>query len=65
MNLQHPGAIKSFDSLEELIEARICCMYARLRPPMKQLVIEVLKQGKHVIVEKPFTGYFGDGITRI
>jgi predicted dehydrogenase len=32
-------------------------------PPIthEPLVIAALKRNKHVIVEKPFTGYFGDG----
>jgi predicted dehydrogenase len=53
--------IKSFESLQSLIEAsdvlHICT------PPVthEKIAVEVLKQGKHAIIEKPFTGYFGDG----
>lgn len=53
--------IQSFGSLQALIEAadvlHVCT------PPVthEQIAVEVLKQGKHVIIEKPFTGYFGDG----
>lgn len=56
-----PRNIKNFDSLEELIDASD--MLHVYTPPstQEQLVISVLKRGKHVIVEKPFTGYFGDG----
>jgi len=53
--------IKSFESLEELIDAtdilHLCT------PPVthEPITIAVLKQNKSIIVEKPFTGYFGDG----
>ena len=54
--------IKRFQSLQELIEAsdvlHICT------PPVthEPIAVEVLKKGKYVIIEKPFTGYFGDGL---
>jgi predicted dehydrogenase len=53
--------LRSFSSIDELIEqsdiVHICT------PPVthEPIVIAALQQGKHVIVEKPFTGYFGDG----
>ncbi len=53
--------IKAFDSMEELIEAtdilHVCT------PPVthEPIAIEILKRDKDVIIEKPFTGYFGDG----
>lgn len=53
--------LKAFDSLEALIEQsdilHVCT------PPVthEPIVVAALKQNKHVIVEKPFTGYFGDG----
>ncbi len=53
--------INSFTDLEELIKAsdvlHVCT------PPVthEPIVIAALQQNKHVIVEKPFTGYFGDG----
>jgi len=53
--------IQQFKSIEELINAsdvlHICT------PPVthEPLIIAALQQNKHVIVEKPFTGYFGDG----
>lgn len=52
--------IKCYESVEELIEAvdvvHLCT------PPVthESLTVKVLKLNKHVIVEKPFTGYFGD-----
>lgn len=57
----NPKNITAFESLEALIEA--CDMLHVCTPPSthEKLVIEVLKKGIHVIVEKPFTGYFGDG----
>ena len=53
--------LKAFESAEALIESsdvlHICT------PPVthEPLVLAALEQNKHVIVEKPFTGYFGDG----
>ena len=53
--------LKAFQDLDELIGQsdilHICT------PPVthEPIVIAALKQHKHVIVEKPFTGYFGDG----
>lgn len=52
--------IRAFDHLDELIDSsdiiHICT------PPVthEPIVIAALKKNKHVIVEKPFTGYFGD-----
>jgi predicted dehydrogenase len=53
--------IKAFRSLEELINGvdivHVCT------PPIthEPIVVAALNQNKYVIVEKPFTGYFGDG----
>ncbi len=53
--------LKAFDNLENLIDnsdvIHVCT------PPIthEPLVIAALERNKHVIVEKPFTGYFGDG----
>ncbi|MXV17659.1 Gfo/Idh/MocA family protein [Hufsiella ginkgonis] len=53
--------LKAFESLEELIDAsdviHVCT------PPVthEPIVVAALRKNKHVIVEKPFTGYFGDG----
>lgn len=55
------GNIKAYSTLEELIKnsdiIHVCT------PPVthESIVVEALKQNKDVIVEKPFTGYFGDG----
>src|SRR5690606_11612993 len=53
--------LTAFDSLEALIEAsdviHVCS------PPVthEAIAISALEQDKWVVVEKPFTGYFGDG----
>ena len=53
--------IRAFRNLEELVKTadviHVCT------PPVthEPIVVAALKQNKHVIVEKPFTGYFGDG----
>lgn len=55
--------IVAFPSLDEMIDAsdviHICT------PPVthEPIVIAALQKNKHVIVEKPFTGYFGNGQT--
>lgn len=53
--------LKVYDSMEELIEdadiLHVCT------PPVthEPITVAALAKGKNVIVEKPFTGYFGDG----
>ena len=53
--------IRAFDSVETLIEkvdvVHVCT------PPVSHeaIAVVVLQQDKYVIVEKPLTGYFGDG----
>jgi predicted dehydrogenase len=56
-----PRGIAAFESLEALIEG--CEVVHVCTPPVthEPIVIAALAQDKHVIVEKPFTGYFGDG----
>jgi len=53
--------IKAFKDIEELIDnvdvVHVCTPPSTHGP----IVIAALKKNKHVIVEKPFTGYFGDG----
>lgn len=52
--------LKAFNSLEELLET--CDVAHVCTPPVthEPIVIAALEKGKHAIVEKPFTGYFGD-----
>jgi len=51
--------IKAFDNLEDLID--VIDVVEVLTPPSshEQLCIRAANAGKHIIVEKPFTGYFG------
>lgn len=53
--------IQAFENVEELIDA--CDVLHVCTPPVthEPLVVAILKKNKHAIVEKPFTGYFGDG----
>ncbi|WP_018614606.1 Gfo/Idh/MocA family protein [Segetibacter koreensis] len=52
--------LTAFDSIEDLIESsdviHVCT------PPVthESIVVAALIRNKHVVVEKPFTGYFGD-----
>src|SRR5579863_4790743 len=51
--------VKSFATLEELCDAAdvidICAPPSTHEP----LAVQALERGKHVVIEKPFTGYFG------
>jgi len=57
----HSRNLKAFSNLDELIKN--CDLVHVCTPPVTHegIVRAALQQGKHVIVEKPFTGYFGDG----
>ena len=55
------SGIAGFDSLDALIDASDMLHVCTPPSTHEELVIKILKKGKHVIVEKPFTGYFGDG----
>ncbi len=54
--------IRAFDTFEELCDAvdvvDICSPPSSHEP----LAVKALIRGKHVIIEKPFTGYYGAGI---
>ncbi|MCX6334309.1 MAG: Gfo/Idh/MocA family oxidoreductase [Bacteroidia bacterium] len=56
-----PRNLKAFKSIEELIDnsdvIHVCTPPSTHEP----IVIAALEKDRHVIVEKPFTGYFGDG----
>jgi predicted dehydrogenase len=56
-----PRNLKAFSSIEELIDnsdvVHVCTPPSSHEP----IVISALEKNRHVIVEKPFTGYFGDG----
>jgi predicted dehydrogenase len=53
--------IRAFSSLQELADAvdvvDICAPGATHEP----LAVAALRRGKHVVIEKPFTGYYGPG----
>ena len=53
--------LKVYDSMDALIDD--CDVLHVCTPPVthEPIVIAVLSKNKNVIVEKPFTGYFGDG----
>ena len=54
-------SIQSFSSLEDLIDA--CDVLHLCTPPVthEPMAIEILNRDKSVVIEKPLTGYFGDG----
>jgi predicted dehydrogenase len=56
-----PRNLKAFKNIEELIDnadvIHVCTPPSSHEP----IVIAALKKDRYVIVEKPFTGYFGDG----
>jgi predicted dehydrogenase len=57
----HEKGIRSFETFEELcasVDVVDLCT-----PPQshEELAVQALHRGKHVIVEKPLTGYFGSG----
>lgn len=56
-----PRNLKSYNSVNELIDnsdvVHVCTPPSSHEP----IVTAVLGKNRHVIVEKPFTGYFGDG----
>jgi len=56
-----PRNIKGYKSIDELIEnvdvVHVCTPPSSHEP----IVTATLEKNKHVVVEKPFTGYFGDG----
>jgi len=55
--------IECFSSLESLIAASEVLHVCTPPSTHESIAIAVLNQNKDVIIEKPFTGYFGDGTT--
>ncbi len=54
-------AVRSFDSFEALCDAADVIDLCSPPSTHEELAIKALRRGKHIIVEKPFTGYFGSG----
>lgn len=56
-----PKGIQAFDNLNDLISK--CDVLHVCTPPWthEEITISILVQNKFAIVEKPFTGFFGDG----
>jgi predicted dehydrogenase len=53
--------LKAYGSLEALIDDSDVIHVCTPPSTHEQIVIAALEKNKHVIVEKPFTGYFGEG----
>ena len=53
--------IKAFASLEELCEAADVVDLCTPGSTHEPLAVQALRRGKHVVIEKPFTGYYGPG----
>jgi predicted dehydrogenase len=55
--------IRSFASFEDLLSAVDVVDLCSPNSSHEQLAVQALERGKHVIIEKPFTGYYGAGIS--
>lgn len=53
--------VKAFDSFEALCDASDVIDVCAPGAVHEKLAVAALERGKHVIVEKPFTGYYGPG----
>ncbi len=53
--------IQAFASLDELCDASDAIDICSPPSTHEPLAVAALRRGKHVIIEKPFTGYFGSG----
>lgn len=53
--------IRSFATLKELADAVDVIDLCTPPASHEELAVQALQLGKHVIIEKPLTGYFGDG----
>lgn len=51
--------IQAFDSLEDLCNASDVIDVCTPGSSHEPIAVEALNRGKHVIIEKPFTGYYG------
>jgi predicted dehydrogenase len=57
----HTHGIKAFASFEELCDAADVVDLCTPGSTHEPLAVEAFQRGKHVIIEKPFTGYYGPG----
>ena len=55
------NGLKTFADLPSLIDANDVIHVCTPPSSHESIAINVLERGKYVIIEKPFTGYFGDG----
>jgi predicted dehydrogenase len=55
------NGIKAFASFEELCEAVEVVDLCTPGSTHEPLAVQALRRGKHVVIEKPFTGYYGPG----
>ena len=53
--------VASFDTIDALFDAADVIDLCSPPSTHEALALEALRRGRHIIVEKPFTGYFGDG----
>jgi predicted dehydrogenase len=53
--------LQAFDNMEDLIKDTDVIHVCTTPVIHEQIVIAALQQDKYVVVEKTFTGYFGDG----
>ncbi len=62
-NFAQENGLKPFSSLISLIDANDVVHVCTPPSSHEEIGINVLEQGKYVVIEKPFTGYFGAGVS--
>ena len=56
------NSVTAFDSFEALCDAADVIDLCSPPSTHEALAVEALRRGRHIIVEKPFTGFFGTGV---
>jgi predicted dehydrogenase len=56
-------SVKAFDTFDTLCDAVDVIDLCSPPSTHEQLAVDALQRGKHIIVEKPFTGSFGEGVS--
>jgi predicted dehydrogenase len=56
------NSVAAFDSFEALCDAADVIDLCSPPSTHEALAVEALRRGRHIIVEKPFTGFFGTGV---